>query len=45
MCIESIKKNNIKSDISLNLTNFILKNFNKQLLFTHSLHPTNILLY
>jgi len=44
-CIESIRKNNIKSDLSMELTEFILNNFNKQLLFTHSLHPTNILLY
>jgi hypothetical protein len=44
-CIESVRKNNIESDLSIDLTNFILNNFNKQLLFTHSLHPTNKLLY
>ena len=38
--------NNIaKSDLNKNIIDFIKNNFNKQLLFTHSLHPTNILLY
>jgi len=44
-CLESVYKSNIKSDLSTNITEFIKNNFNKQLLFTHSLHPTNILLY
>jgi hypothetical protein len=44
-CIESVRKCNIESDLSINLTDFILNNFDKQLLFTHSLHPTNVLLY
>lgn len=44
-CLESVYKSNIKSDLSINITEFIKNNFNKQLLFTHSLHPTNILLY
>lgn len=44
-CIESMRKSNIKSDLSLEITNFVEKNFNKKLLFTHSLHPTNELLY
>lgn len=43
--LEHLKSNNLKSDLSLEITNFIKNNFNKQLLFTHSLHPTNILLY
>ncbi len=44
-CIESLKKSNEESDLSLNLSEFIEKNFRKKLLFTHSLHPTNVLLY
>jgi len=44
-CIESMRESNIKSDLSHEITDFVEKNFNKQLLFTHSLHPTNILLY
>lgn len=44
-CIESMRKNNIKSDLSTEITDFVENNFNKQLLFTHSLHPTNTLLY
>ena len=44
-CIESMRKHNIKSDLSTDITDFIENNFHKQLLFTHSLHPTNILLY
>jgi hypothetical protein len=43
--LSSFKDDNLKSDISLELTNFVKNNYNKQLLFTHSLHPTNILLY
>ena len=44
-CIENMRKNNIKSDLSCKITNFVETNFNKQHLFLHSLHPTNILLY
>jgi len=44
-CIESVRQSNIESDLSIDLTEFICSNFNKKLLFTHSLHPTNILLY
>jgi hypothetical protein len=40
-----MRESNIKSDLSHEITDFVEKNFNKQLLFTHSLHPTNILLY
>ena len=44
-CIESMRKSNIESDISIELTNFVEENFNKQYLFKHSLHPKNRLLY
>jgi hypothetical protein len=44
-CIESCRESNILSDLSTDITDFIEKNYNKKLLFTHSLHPTNILLY
>ena len=44
-CIESMRKSNTESDLSTEITDFVEKNYNKQLLFTHSLHPTNILLY
>ena len=44
-CVESCKKNNMESDLTLDISNFIENNFAKQLLFTHSLHPTNVLLY
>jgi hypothetical protein len=44
-CIDSCKKSNLESDLSIDITNFIHENFDKQLLFTHSLHPTNVLLY
>ena len=44
-CIESCRKYNIDSDLSVGITEFIHNNFDKQLLFTHSLHPTNVLLY
>ena len=36
---------NNNSDLTLEISDFIENNFNKQLLFTHSLHPTNVLLY
>jgi hypothetical protein len=45
ICIESCRKINSESDLSIDITNYIYNNFSKQLLFTHSLHPTNILLY
>jgi hypothetical protein len=44
-CIISLRKSNAESDLDTKITDFIEDNFNKQLLFTHSLHPTNILLY
>ena len=44
-CILSCRKSNLESDLSVDISDFIENNFNKQLLFTHSLHPTNILLY
>jgi hypothetical protein len=43
--IISLRIENEKSDLSLEISDFIENNFNKQLLFTHSLHPTNVLLY
>lgn len=43
--LSRFKEDNFKSDISLELTNFVEINYKKHLLFTHSLHPTNILLY
>lgn len=36
---------NKNSDLTLEISDFIENNFNKKLLFTHSLHPTNVLLY
>lgn len=44
-CIKSCRKSNLNSDLNIDITNFIYNNFNKQLLFAHSLHPTNVLLY
>lgn len=44
-CITSLKESIMKSDLSLDIYDFIKDNFNKRLLFTHSLHPTNILLH
>jgi hypothetical protein len=43
--MKSLKINNEHSDLNMNISLFINENFNKQLLFTHSLHPTNVLLY
>jgi hypothetical protein len=43
--IKKCRKYNELSDLSTELTDFIEENFNKQLLFDHCLHPTNILLY
>lgn len=44
-CILSCIKHNNESDLSPTISTFIKERFNKQLLFTHSLHPTNALLY
>ena len=44
-CILSLINENKKSDLSLDISKFIENNFNKKLLFTHSLYPTNYLLY
>lgn len=44
-CILSCKKCNEESDLSIEISKFIENNFNKKLLFTYSLHPTNILLF
>lgn len=44
-CIDSMLTDINKTDLSIDIINFIKSNFNKQLLFTHSLHPTNVLLY
>jgi hypothetical protein len=44
-CMKSVETHNASSDMSMDISSFIKDNFNKSLLFTHSLHPTNILLY
>jgi hypothetical protein len=44
-CMLSCRKSNAECNLSLDISDFIEKNFNKRLLFTHSLHPTNVLLY
>lgn len=44
-CMLSCRKLNIQSDLSIEISDFIEYNFNKQLLFIHSLHPTNVLLF
>lgn len=44
-CIKSMYKDNLKSDLSTKITDFVENNFSKYLLFTHSMHPTNILLF
>ena len=44
-CILSCRKSNSESDLTMSIADFIENNFDKQLLFTHSLHPTNVLLY
>ena len=44
-CMLSLIENNKRSDLNLEISNFVKCNFNKKLLFTHSLHPTNVLLY
>ena len=43
--LSKFRLDNSKSDMSLEITNYVENNYNKELLFTHSLHPTNILLY
>ena len=44
-CINILEKNIKQTDLDINIINFIKDNFNKNLLFIHSVHPTNILLY
>jgi hypothetical protein len=44
-CISSLEKNILQSDLNIKLIDFIKFNYNKSLLFSHSLHPTNILLF
>lgn len=44
-CINSLKKNIEKTDLDMDIVHFIQDNFSRTLLFSHSLHPTNILLY
>ena len=43
--LNSIEKEICNTDLDNSIVEFIRNNFNKVLLFTHSLHPTNILLY
>lgn len=43
--LSNLKNDFQKTDLDINIINFIENNFSKVLLFTHSLHPTNILLY
>jgi hypothetical protein len=45
ICIKKLEDDITNSDLTMDLLNFIKNNFNKTLLFTHSLHPTNILLH
>jgi hypothetical protein len=44
-CIISLENNIKETDLSIEIVNFIKNNFSEKLLFTHSLHPTNVLLY
>lgn len=44
-CINSLKNNIKNTNLCYSIIDYIKDNFNKKLLFTHSLHPTNILLY
>jgi hypothetical protein len=44
-CLTSVQKSLLSTDLSLNIVDFIQSNFNKKLLFSHSLHPTNVLFY
>jgi hypothetical protein len=43
--LNNMEKEIINTDLNNSIVEFIRNNFNKVLLFTHSLHPTNILLY
>lgn len=43
--ISKLKNDFTYTNLDVNIVKFIEDNFNKKLLFTHSLHPTNILLY
>lgn len=44
-CINKCRDDFKNTDVSMDVVEYIKNNFNKKLLFTHSLHPTNILLY
>lgn len=44
-CIKSMYKSNENSDLSIEITKYVEKFFDKQYLFLSSLHPTNKLLY
>ena len=43
--LNNMEKEIYNTDLDNSIVEFIRNNFNKVLLFTHSLHPTNILLY
>ncbi len=43
--ISSLKRDFDETDLDKSIVTFIENNFNKVLLFTHSLHPSNVLLY
>lgn len=43
--ISNLKKDFLNTNLDTGIITFIEENFNKKLLFTHSLHPTNILLF
>lgn len=43
--INKLHKSFAKTDLNITIVEFIEHNFNKMLLFTHSLHPTNVLLH
>lgn len=44
-CINSLKKEILQSDLSTEIVDYINDNFKYKRLFTHSLHPSNDLLY
>ena len=44
-CLNSLYKDIQDTDLNVDIVDFIKDNFSKKLLFTHSLHPTNILLF
>lgn len=44
-CINSLENSIQNSDLSIDIVNYIKENFSNKLLFLHSLHPTNDLLY